>query len=189
LKFPTGVKYKCILADPPWPYNNKKTGGTMKSGAEFHYSTMSIEEISELPVSEIAADNSVCFLWSTVPLLPDALFVLQAWGFEYKTMVTWRKTNFFGLGFWFRGVTEHLLVGVKGDVRPFNLQEPNHIAVAPGQHSKKPQLFRNMIERIPELHPRIELFARTRVHGWDVWGNDKKLEDLPLESFDSSLHE
>ncbi|MHA2401562.1 MAG: MT-A70 family methyltransferase [Candidatus Kariarchaeaceae archaeon] len=180
---PIGIKYKAIYADPPWSYDNKKTGGTLNSGSLQKYPTMSIEEISALPVDEIAAENCVLFLWCTVPLLPEGLEVMKSWGFTYKTMITWKKQNFFGLGYWFRGVTEHLLIGIKGDVKPFRIQKSNHIAIAPGQHSKKPQVFRNLIEQIPELHPRIELFARTKIHGWDVWGNDKKLEDLPLEYF------
>jgi site-specific DNA-methyltransferase (adenine-specific) len=183
LKFPTGIKYGCILADPAWQYDNKKTGGSLVSGAASKYPTMPLEQIKALPVKEITSKQCVLFLWVTVPLLPEGLEVLNAWGFNYKTMITWRKSHFKGLGYWYRGVTEHLLVGVKGDVKAFNSQKNNHIGIAPTVHSRKPHIFRQLIEQSCLLGPRIELFARVKVPGWDVWGNDEKLAHQTLESF------
>ncbi len=164
-------KYQIIYADPPWRYQNKKTGGSMKSGADAQYSTMSTQEICDLPVQDIAHKNSVLFLWATVPLLPEAFKVLDAWGYKYKTMLTWRKIMSLGMGFWFRGQTEHLLLGVKGKVNAFRIQKANFIQCKAGAHSTKPIEFRILIDLV-DLNPKIELFARQKTPGWDVWGNE-----------------
>lgn len=166
-------KYRLIYADPPWSYRNKKTGGSMKSGSIAKYPTMSLQEICELPISDISAAESVLFLWATVPLLPEAFQVMERWGFKYKTMLTWRKIMSLGMGFWFRGQTEHLLLGVKGKVKAFRIQKANFIQCKAGKHSQKPDEFRELIE-LTGLQPRIELFARQKVDGWDVWGNEVK---------------
>ena len=167
-------KYAVIYADPPWSYRNKNAGGSLKSGASYKYSTMSFDEICSFPIHKIRADNSVLFLWVTVPLLPEGFIVMDAWGFKYKTMLTWVKTNRLGMGFWFRGQTEHLLLGIRGNVRAFRSQEPNVIQCKPEEHSKKPDVFRTLIERatVNVEGNRIELFARQRTPGWDVWGNE-----------------
>ncbi|MCD6199290.1 MAG: DNA methyltransferase [Deltaproteobacteria bacterium] len=167
-------KYTIIYADPPWRYRNKNTGGSLVSGADHKYSTMSLDEICNLPIHKIRASNSVLFLWVTVPLLLEGFIVMDAWGFKYKTMLTWVKTNRLGMGFWFRGQTEHLLLGVRGKVKAFRSQEPNVIQCRPEKHSKKPDAFRALIERATADMggERIELFARQRTPGWDVWGNE-----------------
>lgn len=167
--------YDIIYADPPWAYRNKKTGGSMVSGAESKYPTMAIDEICVMPVKDIAAKNSVLFLWATVPLMPEAFQVMQAWGFKYKTMITWRKIMSLGMGYWFRGQCEHLLFGVRGQVKAFRLQEPNFIQAKVLDHSQKPNEFRELIERATAQMPsrnRIELFARCRSDGWDAFGNE-----------------
>ncbi len=164
-------KYQIIYADPPWSYRNKKTGGSMKSGALAKYPTMTVKEICELPVMDIADKNSVLFLWATVPLLPEALEVMKAWGYKYKTMLTWRKIMSLGMGFWFRGQTEHLLLGVRGKVKAFRIQKPNFVQSKVGPHSQKPIEFRSLID-MTGLSPKIELFARKKTEGWDVWGNE-----------------
>lgn len=106
------MKFQVIYADPPWSYRNKKTGGSMISGAEQKYPTMSLEEICSLKIP--SDKNSVLFLWATVPLMKEAFQVMDAWGFQYKTMITWRKIMSMGMGFWWRGQCEHLLFGIKG---------------------------------------------------------------------------
>jgi len=164
-------KYRIIYADPPWSYKNKRTGGSMKSGASSKYPTMSVDDICDLPVKDIAHENSVLFLWATVPLLPEALNVMAVWGFKYKTMLTWRKIMSLGMGFWFRGQTEHLLLGVRGKVKAFRIQKANFVQCKAGTHSTKPVEFRTLIELV-DLKPRIELFARKKTRGWDVWGNE-----------------
>lgn len=164
-------KYQIIYADPPWSYKNKKTGGSMKSGAIAKYPTMTIKEICELPIADIADKNSVLFLWATVPLLPEAFEVMKEWGYKYKTMITWRKIMSLGMGFWFRGQTEHLLLGVRGKVKAFRIQKANFIQCKAEKHSQKPKEFRDLIE-MTKLTPKIELFARQKTKGWDVWGNE-----------------
>lgn len=171
----TDKKYNIIYADPPWRYANKKTGGSMKSGAEAHYETMSIKEICDMPIRKLVAKDAVLFLWVTTPLLPECFEVLKAWGFKYKTMITWRKIMSLGLGYWFRGQTEHVLVASKGNIKAFRLQEANFIQCKSEKHSKKPEIFRELINRATkniENPVRLELFARQESVGWDVFGNE-----------------
>lgn len=145
----------------------------MQSGAKAKYNTMSIDNICRLDVQAIADENCILFLWVTVPLLKDGLAVLHAWGFHYKTMITWEKTGRLGLGFWFRGQTEHVLVGVRGSVKAFRCQDTNILQVKALRHSEKPEEFRQLIERATKgWQPRIELYAREKVDGWDAWGNE-----------------
>jgi len=114
-------------------------------------------------------------------MLPEALQTMKAWGFKYKTKITWHKTGRLGLGYWFRGEVEELLFGVRGKVKAFRCQLPNFIEAPVREHSEKPEGFRQMIEvstalTIPEPK-RIELFARKRVPGWDAWGD--QVDDTP----------
>jgi len=169
------VKYSIIYADPPWAYRNKNTGGSMNSGSNAKYPTMSVDEIANLKVRSIADKNSALFLWATVPLLKEGLFVMESWGFSYKTMITWRKIMSLGMGWWFRGQTEHLLLGIRGNVKAFRLQEANFLQIKSLRHSEKPEEFRAMIERATANMPvrrRLEMFARKRVKGWHVFGNE-----------------
>jgi N6-adenosine-specific RNA methylase IME4 len=169
------MTYDIIYADPPWSYKNKKTGGSMISGSACKYDVMSIEDICNLPIKYISSKNSVLFLWATVPLMKEAFQVMDAWGFEYKTMITWRKIMSLGMGYWFRGQCEHLLFGVRGKVKAFRFQEPNFMQIKVLAHSEKPEEFRKMIERATINMPsqnRVELFARQNTDGWDVFGNE-----------------
>ena len=179
------MKYKVIYADPPWSYKNKKTGRTNGnqpegSGAHTKYPTMSLDEIKALPIKNISEKNSILFLWATVPLLPEAFEVMESWGYRYKTMITWHKIMSLGMGYWFRGQTEHLLLGVKGNIKAFRQQVPNFYQSKTLRHSEKPEYFRELIDKaIPETN-RIELFARKKTEGWDVWGNEVE-SDINLE--------
>jgi len=164
-------KYSIIYADPPWKYRNKKTGGSMISGSENKYETMSIKEICELPIQNICEENCALFLWATTPLLPDALEVMKHWGFKYKTSIYWRKIMSMGMGFWYRGQVEQLLLGVKGKVKAFRVQKANFIQTKALRHSEKPIEAMELIE-MSNLNPKIELFARKRTEGWDAWGNE-----------------
>lgn len=168
-------KYNVLYADPGWKYDNERTGGTLKSGAAQRYTVLPVEDICKLPVLEISERNAVLFLWATVPMLPEALQVMKAWGFRYKTLIAWHKTGRRGLGYWFRGEVEVLLFGVRGKVKAFRCQMPNFIEAPVLGHSEKPEEFRRLIEAATGLtiaHPRrIELFARKRVDGWDSWGD------------------
>lgn len=169
------MKYSIIYADPPWQYRNKKTGGSMVSGADAKYPTMSVSEICAMPVKcDIALPESVLFLWATTPLKWEAFQVMQSWGYTYKTTVYWRKIMSLGMGFWFRGQVEELLVGVRGKVKAFRLQESNFIQTKALTHSEKPKEFRELIERATAKMPiqnRLEMFARSNPCGWDVFGN------------------
>ena len=146
---------------------------------DYYYSVMSLDEIKALPISQIADENSVCFLWTTNPMLREGLEVMKAWNFDYITTITWYKTNSKGMGYWFRGFTEHLLFGKKGNVKSFHAQIPNIQRHDFIRHSQKPDLFRKLIEQATASMPRlrrIELFARERHEGWDAWGNQLGLE-------------
>lgn len=165
-------KYKTIYADPPWP---EYGGGKIKRGADKHYDLMKVKDIIALPVTEISEDNAHLYLWTTNNYLPAALEVMKAWGFTYKTIITWGKDKF-GLGQYFRGQTEHCLFGVRGNL-PYKIadgkrQQGRTLLFAPRrEHSQKPPEMRVMIEKV-SYEPRIELFARERFDGWDAWGNE-----------------
>jgi len=169
-------KYNIIYADPPWKYDNVRTGGSMKSGAAQKYPVMSVEDICNLPVKDILDKDSVLFLWVTVPFLPDGFKVMDAWGFKYKTTLFWRKTGSLGLGYWFRGQVECLLFGVRGKVKAFRLQEQNFFQCKRLKHSKKPEEFRRLVDdataKTMEHRRKIELFATKETVGWDAVGYD-----------------
>ena len=173
--FNTDKKYQIIYADPPWRYDNRKARG----GTEKHYQTMSLEDICKLPVSEIAADNCVLFMWTTYPMLPEALKLIDEWGFKYKTIgFQWIKLNksgkgkFFGLGRWTRGNTEPCLIAIKGKPKRINNSISQIIEYPIAEHSKKPGIVRKKIVSLVGDLPRIELFARQTPTGWDYWGNE-----------------
>src|SRR3990167_10883008 len=169
------MTFDIILADPPWAYRNKKTGGSMISGAEAKYPTMSVGELRSLPVKEIASKDGVLFLWTTTPMQEEAMQIMKAWGFKYKTKIYWRKIMSLGMGYWFRGQVEELWLGVRGHVKAFRLQECNIIQCKALAHSQKPEEFRQLIERATGKMPdrrMLELFARRKYSNWSVWGNE-----------------
>jgi N6-adenosine-specific RNA methylase IME4 len=165
-------KYKTIYADPPW---NETGGGKIKRGADAHYKLMKTKDIIALPVQEIAEENCHLYLWVTNNHLMDGLEVMKAWGFRYVTKITWMKDSI-GLGQYYRGLTEDCLFGVKGNL-PYKIidgkrQQGKTGFFAPKTiHSEKPVEMRKMIERV-SYEPKIELFARQKVEGWDCWGNE-----------------
>lgn len=169
--------YQIIYADPPWHYEQKRLQGA----AEHHYSTMSIEEICSLPIAGIAAKDSLLFLWATFPQLPEALRVIAAWGFKYKTVAfLWLKKNkkadswFYGMGFWTRGNAELCLLATRGHPKRQAANIHQFIISPIEEHSKKPDIVRDRITALAGDVPRIELFARQKTPGWDVWGNEVK---------------
>lgn len=180
-------KYNIIYADPPWQYQTKskwkpKTGG-MVGKPDHYYNTMSIEEISKLPVKSISADNCVLFIWAIHSLLDKCINVIKLWGFTYSTLVfIWIKDNPVGLGNYTRYGSEVCLLGRKGSLQRIN-KNVRQVHYAPiTKHSAKPNLFRNQIVKLYGDLPRIELFARQKIFGWDVYGDQiPQLE--PLESF------
>ena len=177
--FNTEKKYQIIYADPPWRYNDRKCNGA----CEFHYNTMKLEEIKKLPVPQLADKDCVLFLWTTYPMLKEALELIEAWGFTYKSIgFQWVKKNksgngwFFGLGRWTRGNTEPCLIAVKGKPSRKDNSVSQLIMEPIGVHSAKPPVVRECIEKLmgdkDGSLSKIELFARQEVKGWDCWGNE-----------------
>lgn len=171
-------KYGVIYADPPWHYKVYSKKGMGRS-AESHYPTMKLEDIKALPVADLADRDCALFLWVTLPCLLEGIEVLKAWGFEYKTTAfVWVKQNrkadslFWGMGYWTRSNAEICLLGTKG--RPKRKDAGIHQVVISHveEHSRKPQEVHNRIIRLMGDVPRIELFARRKTEGFDVWGNE-----------------
>lgn len=170
-------KYTVIYADPPWSYKDKASAG--KRGAGFKYPTQSLEWIKSLPVRDIADDDCVLFLWITMPHLDKVGEVMEGWGFKYKTSAfTWVKRNkvspswFWGMGNWTRSNPELCLLGVKGKPKRVSASVHSVIDSPILRHSEKPPETRDRIVQLMGDVPRIELFARARTPGWDVWGNE-----------------
>ncbi len=168
-------KYQVIYADPPWDYQQCRLSGSAKK----HYPTMRIEELCALPVAEIANRDCALFLWATFPQLPEALRLIQAWGFMYKTVAfVWLKQNrkaltwFYGLGFWTRSNAEICLLATKGHPKRQSAGIHQLVISPVERHSKKPDEVREKIVALMGDVPRIELFARQQTPGWDVWGNE-----------------
>lgn len=166
-----GVKqYSVIYADPPWHFKPYSDVTGMDRAADNHYPTMTLSDIKALPVP--AASNAVLFLWATVPMLPQALEVMAAWGFAYKSHFAWIKDKA-GTGYWNRNRHELLLIGTRGDIpapAPGDQYE-SAITAKVQEHSRKPFHFHEIIEDMFPNLPRIELFAREQFAGWDSWGN------------------
>ncbi|KKN76995.1 hypothetical protein LCGC14_0364870 [marine sediment metagenome] len=168
-------KYQIIYADPPWSYRNM---GNIQATANSHYKTMSQEDIEKLPIQSIVNDNCILFLWATFPKIQEALNVIKAWGFEYKTVgFVWVKknknwTNFFGVGWYTRSNAEVCLIGVKGKAPKISNSIGSIVETIREYHSKKPYIIRKKIVEFSGDILRIELFARQKTEGWDVWGNE-----------------
>lgn len=160
---PFGVLY----ADPPWRYDD----ATPNRAVENHYPTMAVEDICALDVP--AADDAALFLWATAPKLREALAVVDAWGFTYRTNAVWVKPQL-GMGYWVRGRHELLLIAKRGDMRPptEDARPPSVFLARRAQHSAKPPEVYGLIERMYPHLPRVELFARTTRDGWACWGNE-----------------
>jgi N6-adenosine-specific RNA methylase IME4 len=175
-------EYDIILADPPWKYDSPGAINVVRKDTviiENHYDTMSLEDIKNMRIP--AAKDSMLFLWATSPLLPEALEVMNAWGFTYKSNAIWHKS--FGyyngqicgtrLGFYFMNSHELILVGKRGSIKcpsPGN----RYNSVFEGKtkaHSQKPDIVYSIIEKMYPCASKIELFARRRREGWAVWGN------------------
>lgn len=174
-------KYNIIYADPPWSYRDKKCNGNALN----HYNTLIIEDIEKLDINKIADGNCLLFLWATYPLLPEALRVIKGWGFEYKSIAfQWIKLNkingkpFYGLGRWTRGNTEPCLLGVKGKPKRESNSVFQLIQEKIMRHSKKPSIVREKIVQLAGEKPRIELFAREKISGWDSIGNEIDGKDI-----------
>ena len=170
-------KYNIIYADPAWHYQTWGEGG--KRNVTSKYKTMSMQEIWDLPVNEIADENCILFLWVTYPKLIDCIKTIEKWGFEYKTCAfSWIKKNkksdslFWGLGYWTRANNEICLLATKGKPKRVSMGVHQVIHEPIREHSRKPDTTRTRIVELCGDLPRIELFARQRIEGWDCWGNE-----------------
>lgn len=181
--------YATIVADPPWRYNTTTTelrSGGRGGQAEHQYSTMDNRSIAALPVAELAADQAHLYLWVTVPRLfgerggsreVGPIEIVEAWGFEFKTMLTWVKPGAGGMGWYFRGQTEHVIFATRGGLGiPADKREPNVITAPRSSHSAKPAAFLDKVERVSP-GPYLELFCRSPRMGWDSWGKGYELPD------------
>ena len=173
-------KYNIIYADPAWHfknYNNAKA----QTNPEKHYKTMSMEDIGKLPVGDIADKDCVLLMWCTDPLLHKQIPIVEKWGFTYKTVgFHWVKTNknksnnlyFIGTGYWTRANNEICILATKGKPSRKKGANVQRLVVDDRrEHSRKPDRIRNDIVQLCGDLPRIELFARQRVDGWDNWGD------------------
>lgn len=168
-------KYRVLLADPPWEYTmgEQHTHEAQETVLSSHYESMSLPELCALKVPSIAADDAVLFLWATSPTLKEALMLAEAWGFEYKASFIWDKVKH-NVGYYNSVRHELLLICTRGSCLP---DSPVKLvdsvqSIEREEHSKKPEAFRQIIDRLYPTGPRIELFARRAAEGWESWGNE-----------------
>jgi len=186
IEFPD-KKYQIIYADLPLMYNDRALAGNRGAGCK--YDLLTDQELLELPVAKIADKDCILFLWATFPKIQECLNCIKAWGFQYKTVAfTWVKKSstgrhFMGMGGWTRANSEIVLLATKGKPKRINAGISQIIESIPKEHSRKPDIVRTKILELLGDLTRIELFARTKIHGWDTIGNDEKLQNKPLEAF------
>ena len=177
--FNAGKKYNVIYADPPWSFKTYSEKGKDRS-AERHYLTMKKEDIQALPIEKIASENSVLLLWVTAPCLLEGIELISAWGFTYKTVAfTWIKRNkknegiFTGMGYYTRSNAEFCLLATRGKVLVRKSHSESSVVISHiERHSQKPHEVRRRITELFGDVPRVELFARQYLDGWDIWGNE-----------------
>jgi N6-adenosine-specific RNA methylase IME4 len=165
-------RYPVIYADPPWRYEHSETESRK---IESHYPSMALDEICDLPVSEIATPDAVLFLWATSPKLVEAMLVIEDWGFTYRTCLVWDKERV-GMGYYARQQHELLLVATRGSLpvpEPSNRPPSVIRRRRDDKHSQKPTEFYEVIEKMYPEYDKLELFARESREGWDAWGNEE----------------
>jgi N6-adenosine-specific RNA methylase IME4 len=174
--------FACIYSDPPWGWRARSAKGTGR-GAVSHYDVMSFDALAALPVADMAAPDCALFLWSINSMLPQALDLIEAWGFQYKTVAfTWAKRTrldagwHFGLGYWTRQNTESCLLAVRGRPKRVGRDVPELVVSPVRLHSQKPDEVRERIERLV-AGPYLELFARMTAPGWSSMGDQVGLLD------------
>jgi N6-adenosine-specific RNA methylase IME4 len=185
-------RYGTLLVDPPWSYEfatrkgprqNDSPGVPARDGVQAKYECLTHDQLLALPVGLIAADDALLWLWATNKMLPKAFELVEAWGFDYKTMLTWIKKTVngktrAGMGYWMRGATEHVLLGGRGKVKPGVNNQPTFFEAPVERHSAKPDFVRDLAMRHGP-GPCLEMFARKPYPGWEVWGNEVQ-SDLTL---------
>lgn len=177
LDTPQAGKYGLIYADPPWHFATRSPKGDARS-ASIHYPTMTLEDIKALPVAEVAAKDCVLLMWVVDPMLPEALEVLKAWGFTFKTVgFYWAKTtksgsDHVGMGYWTRANPEQCWLATRGSPKRVDASVRRLLVDKVREHSRKPDTIRARAERLLGDVPRLEMFCRTTPAGWDAWGNE-----------------
>lgn len=171
----SGQKFDVILVDPPWSFATWSKKNQTRA-AENHYQVMSLQDIKDMPIQDIAAENCALFLWAVNPMLPQALEVIEAWGFKFSTVAfTWAKRSkldqawHFGLGYWTRQNTEQCLLATRGKPKRLSRAVPQLVVSPVRQHSRKPDEVYTYIERLIDGN-RCELFSRERRERWASWG-------------------
>jgi N6-adenosine-specific RNA methylase IME4 len=170
-------KFAVIYADPPWEYNDQRTGTVESGSASAQYRTLTVEELCELAddnergPKDLRTEDAVLFLWATAPMLPEALRVMTAWGFAYKTHFVWDKVRGYN-GHYSNVRHELLLIGTHGSCQPAAKELLDSIVeIEKTAHSAKPDRFCEIVETLYPEGPYVELFARRKRKGWTVWGN------------------
>ncbi len=163
---PPGQNYRTVVVDPPWPFRKQSARGATGR----HYPAMDLDCIQALPVSEWAGPDAHLYLWTTNAHLPDALRVVQHWGWKYRTLVSWAKPGI-GVGTWYRGTTEHIIFATRGTLPTLQRNKGTWFEAPRGRHSAKPAAAYELIESMSP-GPRLELFARATRPGWDAWGDE-----------------
>lgn len=169
--------YRTIVADPPWRYRTDRVSHISTANRpdtspdpNKRYGTMADEDIAALPVGALAAEDAHLYCWATVPKLEEAFAIVRAWGFTYKTLLTWRKQGTLGMGVYYRVDTEHVLFCVRGSLPiPAEKRARNWFEAPKRGHSIKPPAFGDIVEQVSP-GPYVELFARAPRLGWDSWG-------------------
>ncbi len=174
---PNKKQYEIVYADPQCRYGGQGDSSWMGRGKKKHYPTMNLEDIKKIKIP--CSPNSALFLWVVFPLLKEGIEVMEAWGFKYKTVAfVWVKTNktnqqpFVGMGAWTRSNAEICLLGTMGQPKRENASISQVIISERREHSRKPDEVRTRITKLMGDHLSIELFARQKNPGWDVWGNE-----------------
>jgi N6-adenosine-specific RNA methylase IME4 len=185
INFSKRRRYGVIYADPPWSFRNWSAKGTGRNAVS-HYDCLDFKTLARLPVPDLAADDCALFLWATDPLLPRAFELIQAWGFEYKTVAFyWVKLNakakhdadfFTGLGYWTRANPEQCLLATRGSPARQAKDVKRLVVEKRREHSRKPDCIRDRIERLV-AGPYLELFGRETKKGWYCWGKEAGLFD------------
>ena len=178
-------KYQIIYADPPWDYQDKRNKPTKNNphgagGASKHYTTMPLEDMKWLPIPSFTDKNCMCLMWATGPFMKEAIELMEFWGFKFRTIpFVWIKTTKDGreprgdgIGSYTPNNAEYILLGRKGNYWRNSTKVKQVILSPKTEHSKKPEEARKRIEELFGNVSRIELFARQKTEGWDVWGNE-----------------
>jgi N6-adenosine-specific RNA methylase IME4 len=178
------MSYEVIVADPPWRFRTWSETNQAKAASR-HYDLMMLDDIKALPVGQLAQGDCLLLLWCCAPMLPQALDVMKAWGFTYKSNTNWRKVTpagkvRMGTGYWARTMHEQILIGSIGKPRKFSAF-PSVFDGLAREHSRKPDEFYKLVEKHTAGLRRADVFARQSRPGWDCWGNESTKFDEAAE--------